>query len=249
MTTSKVHRNALKSTQYQLKLLQVSCASCINGIENALKTVRDIGNFQVNFATRTVTITGNAAPQIAIKAIQSAGYNASLIEPEQEASGSGQSEMLHMRQQIRKALLAGAIGIALFILSMLPWKPTLDALIGQLTWGVLGLITLITIGYSGGHLYRAAWSAFWHHLATMDTLITIGTGAAWIYSMVIVVWPMLVPESARHVYFEAALIIIALVDLGAALEIRARGKTSEAIKRLIGLQAKTARRIDTTGNE
>jgi len=64
-----------------------------------------------------------------------------------------------------------------------------------------------------------------------------------------VIWPTLVPESARHVYFEAALIIIALVDLGAALEIRARGKTSEAIKRLIGLQAKTARRVDAEGNE
>src|SRR3990167_3521690 len=153
--------------------------------------------------------------------------------------------MKHMRHLLYKALTAGMIGIALLVLSWLPWQPSLNTLTGQIIWGVLGLISLVVILYAGSHLYRGAWNALWRHLATMDTLITIGTGAAWIYSMVIVFWPSLVPESARHVYFEAALIIIALVDLGAALEIRARGKTSEAIKRLIGLQAKTARRIDS----
>ncbi len=77
----------------------------------------------------------------------------------------------------------------------------------------------------------------------MDTLIALGTGAAWGYSMLVVVFPDLVPSLARHAYFEAAAIIIALVNLGSALEMRARGKTSEAIRRLIGLQPKTARVI------
>ena len=74
----------------------------------------------------------------------------------------------------------------------------------------------------------------------MDTLIALGTGTAWLYSMVVVFAPDAVPLMARHVYFEATAMIIGLIDLGLALEIKARGKTSEAIKRLIGLQAKTA---------
>ncbi|MDX1488743.1 MAG: copper-translocating P-type ATPase, partial [Acidiferrobacterales bacterium] len=79
--------------------------------------------------------------------------------------------------------------------------------------------------------------------ANMDTLIALGTGTAWAYSMLVVVFPAVVPSLARHAYFEAAAIIISLINLGSALEMRARGKTSEAIKRLIGLQPKTARVI------
>ena len=249
MTTNKLTTNTKQSVQYRLKLLQVSCASCVKSIEAALQGVEGIDDAQVNFAARTVFITGHAKPHTVIKAIQAAGYHALLIEDEYQGSAGDQAEIKHMRHLFYKALIAGVIGIALFILSWLPWQLSLNTLIGQIIWGILGLMTLLVILYAGGHLYRGAWNAFWQHLATMDTLITIGTGAAWVYSIVIVIWPTLVPESARHVYFEAALIIIALVDLGAALEIRARGKTSEAIKRLIGLQAKTARRVDAQGNE
>ena len=88
-----------------------------------------------------------------------------------------------------------------------------------------------------------AWKSFLNHSANMDTLIALGTGTAWLYSMVVVFFPEAVPAQARHVYFEATAIIIGLIDLGLALEIKARGRTSEAIKRLIGLQAKTARVI------
>ncbi|WP_370059958.1 copper-translocating P-type ATPase, partial [Neptunomonas phycophila] len=97
--------------------------------------------------------------------------------------------------------------------------------------------------FSGRHFYVGAWNSFKNHAANMDTLIALGTGTAWLYSMVVVFFPGYVPEMARHVYFEATAMIIGLINLGLALEIKARGKTSEAIKRLIGLQAKTARVI------
>jgi Cu+-exporting ATPase len=97
------------------------------------------------------------------------------------------------------------------------------------------------MSYSGGRFYRGAWKSFLNHNANMDTLIALGTGAAWIFSVIILLAPSLVPESARHVYFEAAAIIIALINFGSALEMRARGKTSQAIRRLIGLTPKTAR--------
>jgi len=245
--TRKAHQR-----HYQLKLAQVSCASCVKTIELALQSVNGVEQAQVNFAARTVSIIGSVEPKVVIEAIQRAGYDASLIqekEGEKNPDVSDHTETKHSRALLGKALLAGLLGIGLFLFSWSPWYPDLQTLTGQISWGILGIITLVALLYSGGHLYHSAWNAFRHHLATMDTLIAVGTGSAWLYSMIIVFRPTLVPESARHVYFEAALIIIALVDLGAVLEIRARGKTSEAIKRLIGLQAKTARRLDANGDE
>jgi len=94
---------------------------------------------------------------------------------------------------------------------------------------------------TGSHFYTSAWKAFTHHNANMDTLVAVGTGTAWIYSMVVVLAPQLMPEMTRHVYFEASAMIIGLINLGQALELRARGKTSEAVRRLLDLRARTAR--------
>nr|WP_284143613.1 copper-translocating P-type ATPase [Vibrio alginolyticus] len=113
----------------------------------------------------------------------------------------------------------------------------------RVVWFIVGLLTLGVLYFSGKHFFVGAWKSFVNHSANMDTLIALGTGTAWLYSMVVVFFPYLVPEMARHVYFEASAMIIGLIDLGLALEIKARGRTSEAIKRLIGLQAKTARVI------
>ena len=79
--------------------------------------------------------------------------------------------------------------------------------------------------FSGKHFYIGAWKAFRNHNATMDTLIAMGTGTAWLYSMVVVLFPDLVPAVARHVYFEATAMIIGLIDFGLAMELRARGRT------------------------
>jgi Cu+-exporting ATPase len=95
--------------------------------------------------------------------------------------------------------------------------------------------------FAGKHFYIGAWKSFVNHNANMDTLIALGTSTAWLYSMIVVLFPMALPEMARHVYFEATAMIIGLINLGLALEVKARGRTSEAIKRLIGLQGKTAR--------
>ena len=97
--------------------------------------------------------------------------------------------------------------------------------------------------YAGGHFFVGAWRQLRHHSANMDTLIALGTGSAWLYSMLVALFPDSIPSLARHAYFEAAVIIIALVNLGAALESRARGKASAAIQRLLVLRPKTARLV------
>ncbi|MCL4138821.1 UNVERIFIED_CONTAM: hypothetical protein GTU68_027927 [Idotea baltica] len=111
----------------------------------------------------------------------------------------------------------------------------------RVVWLIVGVATLAVMATSGRHFYMGGWKSIGSHTANMDTLIALGTGAAWVYSMVVVSFPTLLPEMARHVYFEATAMIIGLINLGLALEVKARGRTSEAIKRLIGLQAKTAR--------
>jgi len=157
-------------------------------------------------------------------------------ESEKEAA-----ELAQYRHLLRMAALAAVVGFPQFILGMSGLLPGFDSGGARLFWLAIGLLTAVVLVYSGGHFFSGAWKAARNHNANMDTLIALGTGTAWFYSMVIVAFPGLVPPMAQHAYFEAAAIIIALINFGAALEMRARGKTSEAIKRLIGLQAKTAR--------
>lgn len=150
----------------------------------------------------------------------------------------------NFRQSTRlyiQALVSGIAGCAFMILSTFNILPILKVGVNQIIWVIIGLVTLGVILYSAASIYRNAWKAFLGHHANMDTLVALGTGSAWVYSFFVILFPMSIPVLARHVYFEAALIIIAFVNFGAALEIQARGRSSEAIKRLIGLQVKTAR--------
>jgi len=224
----------------KLSLKNIHCVSCVKTIESALKQADGVKTAQVNFAEKTAVITGTATTESLISAIEAVGYQAKRFG-EHHTEDAEQEEFIHFRLLIRKFIIAGIVGIILYLLSLLDFIPPITSVTGQITWFILGLMSLSIMIYAGGHIYRNAWKAFVNNHATMDTLIALGTGTAWVYSQVITIFPNVVPPLAQHVYFEAALIIIALVDLGAALEIRARGKTSQAIKRLIGLQAKTAR--------
>jgi Cu+-exporting ATPase len=126
---------------------------------------------------------------------------------------------------------------------MLGILPDLGRPGGRLFWLTTGVATLAVLVYSGRQFFTGAWKSFTRHAANMDTLIAMGTGTAWLYSMFVVLFPETVPSLARHAYFEAAVVILALVNLGAALEMRAKGRTSEAVRKLIGLQPRTARVI------
>ncbi len=224
----------------KLSLLNINCASCVTTIEAALKRVEGVNTAEVSFADKTALITGTASLESLISAVEAAGYQAKQFE-EHSAQEEEQEEFGHFRQLLRKFIIAATLGVILLLVTLFELIPPVTTPNGQVIWFLIGLVTLGLMTYAGGHFYRNAWRAFLKRHATMDTLIALGTGTAWLYSQVITIAPNIVPPLAQHVYFEAAIIIIALVDLGAALEIRARGKTSQAIKRLIGLQAKTAR--------
>ncbi|WP_342631411.1 heavy metal translocating P-type ATPase [Marinobacter alkaliphilus] len=234
---------AAKDDQTALSVSGATCASCVASIEKALLSVPGVTHAHMNLADNTATASGKAEPDALIKAVESAGYGASVIEDADAADDRRQAED---KKQYKVLLVKMAISLGLGLVLMI-WGMGFDTMMvteaNQLTWINFGILTLGVMVATGGHFFTGAWKAFKHHNANMDTLIALGTGTAWLYSMVVSSVPELLPEMARHVYFEASAMIIGLINLGQALELRAKGKTSEAVRRLLDLRAKTARVI------
>ena len=229
---------------YRLSISGMSCAGCVASVETAMNSVPGVAEASVNFAEHTAVVKGSMDIAEVIKAIKLASYDAAELKGGDEEEAEKEAvEFAYYRALLKKAGVAGIVGVPLFVGGMTGLFPEIDSQHGQLTWFILGLITLAVMIFSGKHFFTGAWKSFRVHNANMDTLIALGTGAAFIYSFIIVLFPGSVPSLARHAYFEAAVIIIGLINFGSALEMKARGKTSEAIKRLIGLQPKTARVI------
>ncbi|GGC65718.1 heavy metal translocating P-type ATPase [Marinobacter halophilus] len=234
---------ASEEDQVALSVTGATCASCVSSIEKALLSVPGVTHAHMNLADNTATASGQAEPGTLIKAIESAGYGASVIE---DADAADDRRQAQDKKQYKVLLVKMAISLGLGIILMI-WGMGFDTMMvtdaNQTTWFNFGILTLGVMIATGGHFFIGAWKAFRHHNANMDTLIALGTGTAWLYSMVVVSIPALLPEMARHVYFEASAMIIGLINLGQALELRAKGKTSEAVRRLLDLRAKTARVI------
>lgn len=235
--------NGLQETEY-LRIHGASCASCVSKIEGALHKVEGVKEAVMNLAQSTVSVTGHATAEAMINAIRAAGYDAESITDSSDQSVLDEKEKAdeaYHKRLMREMWIALSLGVPLMIYSLVVGEMTVTTTMERAVWLIVGLLTFGVMFFAGRHFYIGAWKSFANHSANMDTLIALGTGTAWIYSMFVVFFPSLVPEMARHVYFEATAMIIGLINLGLALEIKARGRTSEAIKRLIGLQPKTAR--------
>ncbi|QOL25646.1 copper-translocating P-type ATPase [Thalassotalea sp. LPB0316] len=227
----------------QLTIEGAGCASCVGKIESALKATAGVSNAQMNFADRTVIVTGTAPVELLIGAVESAGYNAKHIDSsdfDEVLDEKEAAERDYYKKLVRHTVIALLLGFPLMVYGLFIGEMNVETPIERVSWGAVGLLTFAVMLASGKHFYVGAWRGLLNHTANMDTLIAIGTGAAWLYSMAVVLLPNAFPDMARHVYFEATAMIIGLINLGLALELKARGKTSAAIKRLIGLQPKTA---------
>ncbi|GAA77448.1 Cu2+-exporting ATPase [Pseudoalteromonas sp. BSi20480] len=235
----------IKDTKAQELIIDgAGCASCVGKIETALKNVNGVDNAQMNFALRTVVVDGEVDSEDLVQAIESIGYNARSAEDTSDDELLDEKEIADQKYYtslMRQMWIALGLGVPLMIYSIAGGPMTVETTLERGIWLFIGILCAAIMYFAGKHFYVGAWKSFVNHSANMDTLIALGTGTAWIYSMVVVFFPMAVPEMARHVYFEATAMIIGLIDLGLALEVKARGRTSEAIKRLIGLQVKTAR--------
>lgn len=227
-----------------LRIQGASCASCVSKIETALNKLAGVEQAAMNLAQGTVSVSGHAPVDELIAAVKKAGYDAENITDSSDQNVLDEKEKadeVYYKRLMREVWIALSLGIPLMIYSLVIGEMTVTTTMERLVWLAVGLLTLGVMVFAGKHFYIGAWKSLLNHNANMDTLIALGTGTAWLYSMLVVFFPSLLPEMARHVYFEATAMIIGLINLGLALEVKARGRTSEAIKRLIGLQPKTAR--------
>jgi Cu+-exporting ATPase len=233
----------------------MTCASCVNRIERFLNKTPGVQEASVNLATERATVTvdpGVAGRDELVKAVEAAGYE---VKPEAAPAAEGAGavslaaeltadDIEHARAQ-RETLFQAAVSIAAAVVFMVAmFTPQTTIAMEDLNKLILLPATFIQF-WAGGRFYRAAWRAGRHGGATMDTLVALGTTAAWSYSVVVTLWPEVVHEAGLHpeTYFDSAAIIIGLILLGRWLEARAKGNTTGAIRRLVGLQATTARRI------
>ena len=227
----------------QLSVTGATCASCGTSIEKALLSVSGVTSAHMNLANSSASATGNADPDALVQAVRNAGYGATIIDDPDALDDDNQArDRRQYRNMMTKMAVSLGLGIALMAYGM-GFGSMMITDANQLTWISLGILTLVVMIATGRHFFVSATRAFRFHNANMDTLIALGTGTAWLYSMVVSVFPDVFPEMARHVYFEASAMIIGLINLGQALELRAKGKTSDAVRRLLDLRAKTARVI------
>jgi Cu+-exporting ATPase len=227
----------------------MSCASCANTVETVINRVSGVEECIVNFAMEQATVQYDPQ-QTSVETIQNAaekvGYGAFPLE--NNKSPSENKEEAVEAQKLRRKVMVGGIISAILVIGSLPMMTGLNIPFIPMWlhnfWLQLVLATPIQF-WCGGQFYTNAWKAFKQHTATMDTLIALGTSVAYFYSLFITIYPDFLTRQGLNpqVYYEAAVVVITLILLGRLLEIRAKKQTSEAIHKLMGLQAKTARII------
>ncbi|RIH81875.1 Copper-transporting P-type ATPase [Calidithermus terrae] len=235
----------------------MTCAACVNRVERALKRLDGVLEAMVNLATERATVrylpasTGMAQFK---RAVRDAGYGVLEASAGQDRAGLEREARAKEVAGLRRAVgVAAAFALPLLLVAMLPmlFPPVEEWLMNTfghgvmaaLNWVMLALATPVQFG-PGLRFYRHGWKSLRSGSPDMNSLVMIGTSAAYFYSLAVVLLPGIFPPQARHVYFEAAGVVITLILLGKYLEALAKGRTSEAMKRLLSLQAKTARVVE-----
>jgi Cu+-exporting ATPase len=233
--------DASDDVSLQLDIHGMSCASCVNAVETALRETSGVVRANVNYADQSAYVVGRLDTASLIQAVEKAGYGAD-VRPEDEDFQRRDAELAkRLRISFLKsglALFVGAILMAGMHLDLTP-APEVKGF-----WIPAGLLVLAIMIYSGGHLFRGAVASARHATTTMDTLIALGTGTAFVYSMLVILFPSMIGEASHHLFFEAALFIIGFINLGKALEENAKGKTTIAIRKLIDLAPKVTTRVE-----
>ena len=238
----------VSSQTTELNIEGMSCASCVGRVERALQAVTGVTRVSVNLATERATVEGSANSQALIDAINQAGYQASVNQPaggqDDQQTARKDAERLGLQRDLSFAAL---FTLPLFIIEMgghfIPaihhWVT--NTIGTQTSWLIQFVLASLVLFGPGLRFFRHGIPALLRAAPDMNSLVVLGTSAAWGYSVIATFFAGLLPTGTANVYFEAAAVIVTLILLGRLLEARAKGRTSQAIQRLVGLQPKTAR--------
>ena len=240
----------MEEVEFSIREGGVDCPTCVVNIEAFLRELPGVAQVQGNFGAGRVTARFDPA-QVSVERMQEVVSGAGYKLVVREQPGSQETEdreaadrRAEMRDLSRRVLIGAVLSAPVVFAVMLTelfnvtWMPSI--LLNR--WFQLGLIAPVML-YAGWPIHRTGWLTLLHRTADMNTLITVGTIAAFLFSLVVTIAPGALPENLREVYFEAVGVIITLILLGRLLEARAKASTSEAIRKLMGLQAKTARLV------
>ncbi|QFP78347.1 cadmium-translocating P-type ATPase [Deinococcus sp. AJ005] len=249
----------VKDTGYETRTAELSfpvegmtCAACVGRVERGLQKAEGVLSASVNLATERANVTylpTTTSPAALKEAVREAGYD--VPDEATESQSRLDTDRARKAEEIaalrRSVILAAAFSIPLFILAMLPmvW-PALDMWLmdrvgmGTLNWVMLALAAPVQFG-PGRRFYRSGWAALKHRSPDMNTLVMLGTSAAFGYSLLVTLAPGLFPVGSAHVYYEASGVVITLILLGKLFEALAKGRSSEAMRTLLALQPNVAR--------
>lgn len=236
------------------------CASCVSKIEKELKETKGIISASVDLAAETAVINyipgminvaeiKNVIEKLGYKTYDTSGVKSVKAEVEEAVDENQMAREKEYKTLMKKFIFAAVLAVPVVFFSYPSlWGLQEEFRHGsetlQFIWMIMGLLALPVMFWSGSQFYTGAWAAFKNHSANMHTLIATGISAAWLYSTMATYFPSLFPRAElADQFYDVVFVVVALVVLGMALEIRAKGKSSEAIKKLIGLQAKKARVI------
>ena len=236
------------STPITLTIEGMTCASCVGRVERALRAVPGVTEANVNLATERATVSGTADAASLIAAIDGVGYEAREIADRSAVDDTASEKREAETRSVRRSvLIAALLTLPVFVLEMgshvIPGMHqfVMDTMGMRTSWMIQFLLTTLVLLGPGRQFYTKGFPALFKGAPDMNSLVAVGTSAAYLFSVVALFTPGLLPEGTVNVYFEAAAVIATLILVGRWMEARAKGRTSEAIKRLVGLQAKTAR--------
>jgi Cu+-exporting ATPase len=233
----------------ELAIRGMTCASCVGRVEAALGRVPGVVAAHVNLATERASVTVARGVDLAglVRAVEDAGYEATAPEAEGSIDAEAERRAAETRGLARATAFAALCTLPVFVLEMGSHLApaihdlVMDTIGMRASWIVQFALTSIVMAGPGLRFFRKGVPALVRGAPDMNALVAVGTGAAYLYSAVATFAPGLLPEGAIHVYYEAAAVIVTLILAGRYLEAKAKGRTSQAIKRLVGLQPKTAR--------
>ncbi|WP_192577220.1 copper-translocating P-type ATPase [Francisella sp. LA112445] len=233
------------SNKYRIFIEGISCSGCVAKIEKSLKVVAGVEKVSANVVDKILEIQGSMDITEIFATLEKIG-KPGVLEKKSQTRDIDRARK-EIKTSIKQAIVAFIVGVVLMLVQMhsenqnsILYFSNSHSIDRLLIWVVLAIATFAVMVYSGKRYYQGAWRQLKYRSSNMDTLVALGTGAAWIYSIIIILFEFYLPQQMLHVFLDTSVLILGFLNIGHAMEIKSKGRASEAIEKLIHLQPKNA---------